>query len=51
MQQKITKLGVGESRSFFQTINIEAPNHQRNFPTNSSQKNKTSSNKIPKTDI
>ena len=50
MQQKITKLGVGESRSFFQTINIEAPNHQRNFLTNSSQKNKTSSNKIPKTD-
>ena len=50
MQQKITKLGVNESRSFFQTINIETPNHKANIPTNSSQKIKICSNKIPKID-
>ena len=50
MQQKITKLGVGESHSFFQTINTEAPKHQINIPTNSTQKIKICSNQIQKTE-
>ena len=50
MQQKITKLGVNESRSFFQTINTETPNHKKNMPTNSTQKIKICSNQFLKSE-
>ena len=50
MQQKIATLGVGESQSFFQTINTETPNKIKNIPTKISQKIKTSSNQIQKID-
>ena len=50
MQQKIATLGVGESQSFFQTINTETPNHIKINPTKISQKIKISSNPILKTD-
>ena len=49
MQQKKATLGVGESQSFFQTINIGTPNPIKNNQTKIPQKIKISSNQILKT--